>query len=215
MKHKKWVFGKPLLFIFSLLYASICIISSIFQTYAALTDVDYAKHSLDVDDFQVAITGNILSSEMLLLDHAYAKEVKVKNESNMEGFVRLLVLPILSEPAQSPDATKLLPTAAVGNVQAVSLQLNQADWIEGSDGYYYYKKKLKKNEQTSALFSSLTINGSALQGNSSVQVAFEFKVEGIHTSAYAYRDAWWQGIVPTEQTLHEVDQLLQTQVLKE
>lgn len=80
-----------------------------------------------------------------------SKEVSVKNLGNT-SWIRVY----LDKQILLSNHAKATPEAVAN---AISLNLNQDDWMLGSDGFYYYKKPLKKDEITAQLFTKVSFSG--------------------------------------------------------
>lgn len=117
--------------------------------------------------------------------------IRVTNKEKSPGFIRVLVHPNLTTGEGIAKPSKI-GKEIVGKVTT--------EWQDGGDGYYYYLKKVNPGKQTTPLYSEkLTVL------EQSEKMSLSLKVEGITSSESAYRDAWWNGVVPTEDVLKEID----------
>lgn len=121
--------------------------------------------------------------------------IRITNKEKSPGFIRVLVQPNLTTREGIAKPSKI-GKEIVGKISE--------DWIDGGDGYYYYLKKVSSGKQTAPLFSErLTVL------NSTETMSLSLKVEGIVSSGKAYHEAWWNGVVPTEGPLKEIDTKLE------
>ena len=81
-----------------------------------------------------------------------SKEVSVKNLANT-SWIRVYL-----------DQQILLSDKSLASQKAISeailLNLDTENWIQGSDGFYYYKKALEKDQTTKPLFTKVTFDSS-------------------------------------------------------
>lgn len=208
---KKWLFSA-----IGLVVAVICLSASLYQkTYASLTDHDQKQNEFRVGDLKVSVEEEFEQPATFEPDKEYIKQVWAKNTGELDSFIRVLALPVLSK-KQANGTTLLLPATVNGSNPVLTIDYNLADWIEGEDGYFYYKKKLAQDEKTAFLFSKVRLNQTNItEDYQDVQLSFEIKLEGIGISKYAYRDAWWNSSVPSSGQLLQVDNLLKDQTANE
>ncbi|MTD38340.1 hypothetical protein GIX45_06840 [Erwinia sp. CPCC 100877] len=183
-------------------------------TYSALTDHDKKENSFQIGNLNTTIEEEFELPEEFKPDKEYEKKVVIENTGGLASFVRVLALPVIT--VEADDGTKILLSASTdGAAPTLTIDYNLVDWIDGKDGYFYYKKKLAIGEKTAALFSTVKMNKDNItDAYNGAKLTFEIKVEGIHTTKYAYRDAWWGGTVPpTGSELAEVDNTLKTQTI--
>lgn len=126
-----------------------------------------------------------------------------------------MALPVLTK-KQANGSITLLPATIDGPAPILSIDYNLNDWIDGEDGYFYYKKKLTKGESTTNLFTKVKMNQANItEDYAGVILTFEVKAEGISTTKFAYRDAWWGGETPTINPSLEIDDQLKNQTINE
>lgn len=214
-KTKKYVSIKQFCLFTGFLVMIICLSFGLYQTYAALTDSDQKQNEFRVGNLQTSIEEEFDPPTIFEPDKEYLKKVTIKNTGEQDIFIRVLALPVLTK-AQANGSLTLLPATVDGPTPILSIDYNLTDWTNGNDGYFYYKKKLLKGEQTTKLFTKVKMNQANItEEYEGVLLSFEVKVEGISTTKYAYRDAWWSGQIPTSKPLLEVDNLLKNQTISE
>lgn len=185
------------------------------KTYASLTDHDEKQNDFRVGGLQTSVEEDFEPPFVFEPDKKYTKRVWVANTGDLDSFIRVLALPVLSK-KQGNGGTILLPTTVNGSQPVLTIDYNLSDWVAGEDGYFYYKKKVASGEKTAVLFSQVILNQLHItEEYQGVQLSFEIKAEGIGTSQYAYRDAWWNGQMPTAGKLLEIDNLLKNQTANE
>ncbi|MGL4694607.1 hypothetical protein [Enterococcus larvae] len=181
------------------------------QTYAALTDADEKQNEFRISDLRTEIEEEFIPPGTFEPEIDYTKIVTVKNAGEMNSFVRVLALPVITKTSGS-GAVTLLPATTEGADAVLTIDYNLTDWIDGKDGYFYYKKKLTAGEKTTPLFTTVRMNQANITTEYTGAVLdFEIKVEGIGATKYAYRDAWWNGQTPSANPLLAVDDLLKDQ----
>lgn len=184
-------------------------------TQATLKDSDNKANNFSYGDLKADLVEEFVPNQDIQVGNVYEKKVSVKNNGEVDTFIRVLVLPeILSKVAEGE--TPLLLPSVIG--QEINLLdgsgegiTNSSDWQNGQDGYYYYLKKLKPGETTATLFESATVAENLITKDNLYEEAMfdiHVKVEGIHTTQFAYRDGWWQGEIPDEPNLTVVDEVL-------
>lgn len=212
---KKHLSIKQLFLFAGFLVMLISLSFGLYQTYAALTDRDQKQNEFRVGNFQTSIEEEFDPPASFEPEKDYLKKVAIKNTGEQESFIRVLALPILTK-KQANGSILLLPATTDGPAPVLSIDYNLTDWINGNDGYFYYKKKLKKNERTANLFTKVKMNQAAITDEyKGVLLSFEIKAEGISATRYAYRDAWWNGEIPTIAPLVQIDDLLKIQTVNE
>lgn len=177
--------------------------------YAALTAQDKAQNDFRFGDFKTTIEETFTPPKKLEKDKAVEKKVSITNEGEQDSFIRVLLLPTF----EATDATGnvlLLEATTTGDTPDLNLKTNTTDWTLGEDGYYYYLKKVAKGKSTSPVLEEVTVLGSGVTNEyDQAELNVEVKVEGISTTKWAYRDAFWQGAIPTDSNLAAIDQVLQ------
>ncbi|WP_236674638.1 hypothetical protein [Enterococcus sp. BWR-S5] len=181
------------------------------QTYAALTDADEKQNEFRISDLRTEIEEEFVPPGTFEPEKDYKKIVTVKNTGDMNSFVRVLALPVITK-TSSGGAVTLLPATTEGSDAVLTIDYNLTDWVDGKDGYFYYKKKLTAGEKTAPLFTIVRMNQANITDEYTGAVLdFEIKVEGIGATKYAYRDAWWNSQTPSASPLLDVDNLLKDQ----
>ncbi|EOL49310.1 hypothetical protein [Enterococcus caccae] len=212
---KKYVSLKKLSLFTGFLVVVICFSFGLYQTYAALTDSDQKRNEFRIGNFQTSIEEEFDPPMIFEPEKDYLKKVSIKNTGEQDSFIRVLALPVLTK-KQPNDAVTLLPATVDGSNPVLSIDYNLTDWIDGKDGYFYYKKKLAKEERTTNLFTKIKMNQANItEEYEGVSLSFEVKAEGISTTKYAYRDAWWGSQTPTTKPLSDVENLLKNQTISE
>lgn len=212
---KKYLTTKPFYLFIGFLVVLLSLSFSLYQTYAALTDKDEKKNEFKSSNFQTSIEEEFDPPSIFEPDKEYIKKVFIKNTGQQGSFVRVLALPILTK-KQANGLTLALPETNESAAPVLAIDYNLKDWIDGKDGYFYYKKKLAKGEQTANLFTKVKMNqANSTEEYDGVRLSFEIKAEGINTTKFAYRDAWWSGETPTTNPLLELDDLLKNQTINE
>lgn len=193
----------------------VCFSFGLYQTYAALTDSDKKQNEFRLGDFQTSIEEEFDPPASFNPDKEYMKKVTIKNTGEQASFIRVLALPIMTK-KQASGTTILLPATTDGATPILTIDYNLSDWIDGQDGYFYFKKTVGKNERTTQLFSKVKMNKANItEEYTDANLSFEIKAEGISTTKFAYRDAWWKGQIPTSGVYLEIDQLLKEEAIDE
>ena len=212
MKRKKLKQPKLLLLITGLAVLLIVVITSS-STFSSLIDSDEKQNDLRIGDLKTTIEEDFDSPATFIPDQEYSKKVKIKNVSDQSMFLRVLVSPMISK-KDSDGTTILLPSTTDGTVPVLTIDYNTIDWINGNDGYFYYKKKLIKGESTPYLFTKVTMNKvNITEKYDGVNLTFDLKAEAINCTQFAYRDAWWNSQIPTDNPLLGVDNELKNQTI--
>ncbi|MGX7151195.1 hypothetical protein [Enterococcus ureasiticus] len=212
---KKYPTVKQLFLFTGFLVMLVSLSFGLYQTYAALTDSDQKQNEFRLGDFQTSIEEEFDPPMTFEPEKEYLKKVSIKNTGEQESFVRVLALPVLTKKQPNGSIT-LLPATIDGPAPILSIDYNLNDWIDGEDGYFYYKKKLTKGESTTNLFTKVKMNQANItEEYAGVLLTFEVKAEGISTTKFAYRDAWWGGEIPTVNPSLEIDDQLKNQTINE
>lgn len=192
-----------------------CLSFGLYQTYAALTDHDQKRNEFRVGNLQSSIEEEFDPPATFEPEKEYLKKVTIKNTGEQDSFIRVLALPVVTK-KQANGSLTLLPATTDGPTPILNIDYNVTDWIDGKDGYFYYKKKLEKDEKTTNLFTKVKMNQANITAEyENVLLSFEVKAEGISTTKFAYRDAWWNGQIPANKPLSDVDDLLKNQTINE
>ncbi|OEG14703.1 hypothetical protein BCR23_12340 [Enterococcus quebecensis] len=212
---KKFLTVKQLLLFVGLLIIIVSFSSGLYKTYAALTDKDQKQNEFRIGDFQTSIEEEFDPPANFEPDKEYLKKVSIRNTGEQESFIRVLALPVLTK-KQVNGTTQLLVATVEGPTAVLTIDYNLTDWFDGKDGYFYYKKKLIKGESTTNLFTKVMMNkGNITEEYEGVFLSIEIKAEGISSTKFAYRDAWWGGKTPIENPLLAIDESLKNQTISE
>ncbi|WP_207696418.1 hypothetical protein DOK67_0000796 [Enterococcus sp. DIV0212c] len=172
--------------------------------YAALTATDQVTNDFQVNNLSGTIKESFVPptvEDPMTPGRTYPKEVTVTNPSGTSFFVRVLVTPEI----QSADGILL-----AGNIgKELTIDLGK-DWLLGEDGYYYYLGKVEKDQTTSPLFTQVTLVDNLDEAYNGASMQIHIKSETIITGKQQYRDAWWNGKVPTASELLKIDTKLQS-----
>ncbi|MBO0440003.1 hypothetical protein [Candidatus Enterococcus ikei] len=191
----------------------ICFSFGLYQTYAAMTDSDQKQNEFRISNFQTSVEEEFDPPSIFEPEKEYLKKVTVKNTGEQDSFIRVLALPIITK-KQANGSITLLPATTEGTNPVLTIDYNLIDWFEGQDGYFYYKKKLAKGVSTTLLFTKVKMNQANItEGYIDATLSFEIKAEGISATKFAYRDAWWNGQIPIDPPLIEIDNTLKNQTI--
>lgn len=182
------------------------------DVYAANKSTDEEVNNFRFSDLKGTIQETFTPSKEIKIDTPITKKVAITNDQNQDMFIRVLVLPtIIVTDSEGEDL--VLPASFKGENAQIEIPFDTADWIDGQDGYFYYVKKLKKNETSSSLFKQVTIISKNLEEQYlNAEIKIEIKLEGVSSTAYAYRDAWWQGTIPKQDPRKKIDDQLKLQI---
>lgn len=211
-KRKKISYAKKWMLIVLSLVLIFTIGTFLRDVYAANKSIDEEVNNFRLSDLKGTIQEKFIPSKELKIDTPITKNVAIKNDQNQDMFIRVLVLPTIIGTSSGGEEL-VLPTKFKGENAQIEIPFDATNWIDGEDGYYYYIRKLKKNETSSSLFKHVTIISKNLdQQYLNAQVKIEIKLEGVNSTAYAYRDAWWQGTSPTQNPRKKIDDQLKLQI---
>lgn len=200
-------------FVFALTIVGIGLLST---TQATLKDSDNKTNNFSYGDLKAELIEEFEPNKNIQVNGpAYVKKVSVKNAGEVDSFIRVLVLPEILSKIEKDTPPVLLPSVIGQELELLDGLgvpiVNTNDWQNGKDGYFYYLKKLKPGQTTVALFDSVKVSSNLITKDSLYENAtldIQVKVEGIHTTEFAYRDGWWQGKLPVEPNLIVVDDAL-------
>lgn len=201
----------------TLLLTLMILLAGMWITYSAMKDEDQKKNRFRFVDFETTIEEKFSPPASFAQNSIYQKEVMIKNTGNSPAFIRVAVLPVFTK-TNTKGERELLPATFSHSASSVlTLDLDTTRWIDGRDGYFYYLDKVASGQGTSVpLFRSVKVNsaqaGAEYEG---AELVIELKVEGIHVTPFAYRDAWWQGKVPSSEPLKSVESKLKALVESE
>lgn len=141
----------------------------------------------------------------------HPKLVQIFNSGNINQVVRVMIEPeILTE--ASDGESQVLPAEIDDEVL---LDINDADWDYGDDGYYYYvKETIKPQQKSTALFTKVELASGLDEIYDGASLKITLKVEAASTGGDKgtqfglYQDVWWNE-KPTDDPLKTIDQALQ------
>jgi hypothetical protein len=170
----------------------LCLSLVTFSVYAWMKNGDERENPLTVADLKG--TAGVSSS-------VDASTYTVKNESDQQAVVRVMVLPVATLD-DGTDVTLLDASAHVSFTLA-------SDWQDGGDGWYYYTKLLDPGG-TRTIFSGVNypVSGAIRE----ISVKAEFVAAASDGSFYAYRSAWFGGGAPGSAPLSGIDTALKAAI---
>jgi hypothetical protein len=119
------------------------------------------------------------------------KRVGAVNEGDLRAVVRVLVLPTIV----AADGRTVLP-ARIG--REVRMDIDEAHWADGRDGYYYYLGVLAPGQQTPDLITKVSLDADLPQGYDGAYVNVEVKSEASYARVRDYRRGWWGSAQPPQ-----------------
>lgn len=154
-----------------------CVIAGM-TTYAIVAwfmDADNVTNVVRAGSIETVVEEEFNPPDEILKGVPYTKNVKIKNVGEAPCFVRVKVE--FSDSMAGDYCT---------------LDYNTADWeYNTADGYYYYKYPLTKNELTSSLFASVTLNDASPKES---MTDFDILIyqESYQSNGFGgdYREAW-------------------------
>ncbi|MGL5378345.1 hypothetical protein [Clostridium sp.] len=172
------------------------VLTMVVAVWAFRSSNDSIKNDFIVADLNVSIDEDFkLPTDFLYPGDSHIKDVKVKNNSNQPIFVRVMALP------QIALGEMVLETKAI-----VLLDIDEANWRDGKDGYYYYKGVLEVGKTTASLFKNVSIADNIskdIYENSKFDIMV--KSEGCPiTRSKVHINSWWGGNAPTEEPLKSI-----------
>lgn len=187
--------------LFSLVLSSILLFGS---TLSWFTSTDTVENTLlsGQYDFNISAVDEFPPITSIPPGGTAQKQVGAKNEGELRGFARLLILPTIV----AADGTIL--AARLGQ-EVILTDLNQADWAHGNDGYYYYLGVLAPGETAPMLFTEVALKEDLGTAYDNARLKIEVKCEAIDTEQWNYRESWWgDDGVPTDPALITIDDVL-------
>ncbi|MBE5869543.1 MAG: hypothetical protein E7293_11425 [Lachnospiraceae bacterium] len=76
----------------------------------------------------------------------------ISNTGDTEAYIRAAII-VTWKDAENGNVYGAAPVAGTD----YTIELNEAEWFEGSDGYYYYRQPVAPRGETSALINSCTV----------------------------------------------------------
>ena len=169
-----------------------------YLVYAAMTAEDNKENDFLIGQVETELD-EVFNEDIqeIKKNTSVTKTVKVKNTGTINQFIRVMILPeVRTSIAGDP-----------GNYQILSLKLgtdlileglDATEWVDGEDGYYYYiKEALEPGKPTTALFEKIRLSDQISDQYHDATFTISLKVETINCAKHVYRDAWWQGVVPS------------------
>ncbi|MEI5994851.1 hypothetical protein [Candidatus Enterococcus mansonii] len=211
-RRKKINFFKRLLLLILVVLMMVIIATRIHDVYAANKATDEEVNDFRVSDLKTTIKETFTPPKDLNVNTPIEKNVTILNDQHQDVFIRVLVLPtIIAKSSGGEDL--ILPASFKGENPQLAIPFETTNWIDGEDGYFYYTKKLKKGEKSTSLFKQVRIISENINKHYlNAEVTIEIKVEGINTTPFAYRDAWWAGETPTKEPRIGIDTQLKLQI---
>lgn len=203
------------LFVFAVVVVTamiVVVLSVMTTTRATLKDDDYQANNFSYGDVTTELVEEFEPPENLPVGKPYTKKVSVKNSGELPAFVRVLVSVEVLGKAETEGVPILLP-GTIGkevnllNEKGAPIQ-DDENWVDGKDGFYYYLKAIEPGQTTPSLFESVEARKDMIKDNplyDEARLDIHVKTEGIHTTKWAYRDAWWSGEIPTDGALVNVE----------
>ena len=113
------------------------------------------------------VLGTVAPSVVETFDPATGvkENVSVKNNGNAPVYIRALVLVTWQD---KQGSTMLSPLPEIGTDYEITGA--EADWIEGSDGYFYYTQPVQPGQSTAQLVQKLTDKNSNAERQLSVDI---------------------------------------------
>lgn len=223
VKPKDRLSFKLILFILTVL---LLVIAGGMTTYALLQKSEEKTNDFNIGNLQTELVEVFVKPSSVKAGSHYDKKVTVKNTGDVSAFVRVLVFPeILSKADANGVESALLARIdyEVGLVRVegqtptdtYSINNETSGWVNGNDGYYYFTKAVKSGESTPVLFNEAYLFAGLDERYLGATLKVELRNESIHTTQWAYRDAWWNGEIPTHPQLLKVDNALKTKAHSE
>ncbi len=125
------------------------------MTFAVNRDSATFNNNFGLAEWKTVFTEEFESPSNWTTCEEIEKILTVKNESNIDAAVRIKI----DEQWLKNDGTELpLMSAASGNQMAIINFTENSGWEKALDGYYYYNVDLHKNDETTSLTTSVTLN---------------------------------------------------------
>lgn len=189
------------------------LIGGSYIVYAAMTATDREENDFQIGQVETRID-EVFNEELTEIpkDTPIQKEVRIKNTGTIKQFVRVMVLPEVRISIVGDDQNEQVLPLEIGTDLELEGMVT-ADWLNGGDGYYYYIKEAVDPDQfTSYLFETVKLSDQLSDRYDKAKLSITLKAETINCAKFAYRDAWWQGTIPTESPLKDVEDALNTEV---
>lgn len=187
------------------------LIGGSYFVYAAMTATDSKENDFQIGQVETKLE-EVFDDSITEIpkNQSIEKKVTIKNTGTINQFVRVMVLPEVRAEVVGDSANKQVLPLMIGT-DLVLENLNTSEWKDGGDGYYYYvKEAVKPQKPTTILFDSIKLSDQLSNQYHDATFSLSLKVETINCQETAYRQAWWQGAVPTDQPLKGIDDSLKT-----
>lgn len=187
------------------------LIGGSYFVYAAMTATDSKENDFQIGQVETKLE-EVFDDSITEIpkNQSIEKNVTIKNTGTINQFVRVMVLPEVRAEVAGDSANKQVLPLVIGT-DLVLENLNTSEWKDGGDGYYYYvKEAVKPQKPTTSLFDSIKLSDQLSNQYHDATFSLSLKVETINCQETAYRQAWWQGAVPTDQPLKGIDDSLKT-----
>lgn len=183
----------------------VCLIMGSVAAYAAMMVREEKVNLFQIGNLQTKVNEVFNEPTTILPDTSVEKKVAIENTGTINQFVRVMIQPEIR--IENSGNTRLLPSK-VGT--EVLLDMNSTHWKLGEDGFYYYLKTLQPGgaNSTEKLFTQVTLKKELGIEYHKANFNLLVKVEAVNCAKYAYRDAWWQGTVPSTKELKAIDNQL-------
>ncbi|MGG5317046.1 hypothetical protein [Enterococcus sp. AZ072] len=187
------------------------LIGGSYFVYAAMTAQDQKANDFQVGQVETKLLEDFTDITEIETGKDVKKEVLIENTGTIKQFIRVMVLPEVRAPIAGDTNKQVLPLVIGKDLLLENMAIT--DWKDGGDGYYYYiKEAVEPKKTTSKLFESIKLSDSLAKQYDKTTFSIYLKVETVNCAEFAYRDAWWQGNIPTDQPLKAVDDALRTKV---
>ena len=172
-------------------------------TYSAEKSSETRNNDFAVGDLKTELVEEFTDRPETVIDEPIVKKVTVKNTGETDQFIRVMVIPEITKKGQTGKPDVLLASSLGKEVVLLDKDdqpiTDNADWVDGKDGYFYYLKGLNVNKKTVSLFEKVKV-ATAKEPYTGAELQVHVKVESVGTTKWAYRDAWWQGQTPAAGT---------------
>lgn len=105
--------------------------------------------------------GTVSCEVLETFDGAYKTDVRVKNNGNVDEYMRVAVVVTW----MSDDGSTVYATVPQENIDYNITYTSDTRWFKGSDGYWYYTDSLESGSETAILFTDCSmIDGQGVDG---------------------------------------------------
>ena len=187
------------------------VIGGSYLVYAAMTATDQKENDFQIGQVETKLEEVFDDSiEKIPKNQSIEKKVTIKNTGTINQFIRVMVMPeVRAEVAGETTNTQVLPLVIGSDLVLETIKPDE--WKDGGDGYFYYiKEAVEPNKSTTSLFDSIRLANDLGSQYHNADFSLSLKVETINCNESAYQQAWWQGEVPTQQPLRDINDILKT-----